>query len=256
MGGSAPSRNPSSAPTEDILPEIEEAIAADAQKVFDRAEKAFADEDWLEAIAYYQHLRAKFSYNVPLTTQAEMRLADVAFARERWSEARTYYRAFLRFHPRHERADYAAFRAGVCTFHEMPEESFFFPPATEKDQTEARSALVAMREFVRQYPSSSQVPEARKIIALCEQRLAAHELYVAKFYAKRKKWAGTLLRADGLVRKYPESPLAPEALVLAIEAHAELKQPEEAQKAFEQLSALKPAAGLLSRGQAAAARAR
>lgn len=249
MGGNPGGGQRSASRNEDILPDIEEAIGADAQKSFAHAEKAFANEEYLEAIAYYQHVRTKFSFNVPLAAMSELRLGDIAFRRERWLEARSYYRTFLRFHPRHEQADYAAFQAGKCTYKEIPEDFFLFPPSTEKDQSDVRAALVQMGEFVRTYPQSKHAAEARQLVADCESRLARHELYVARFYAQKGKWRGTVLRTDGLLRTYPTSPEAAEALVLAVQAHVELGEPDAAKASLARLVALKADPKLVSEAE-------
>lgn len=251
--GPDPGAPPADKPAEEQqLPDVDRSIAGDPQKVWEAAERAFADHDWLDAIAHYQHIRTKFPYNVALATNAELRLADVAFAREKWSEARTAYRNFLRFHPRHEKADYAAFRVGLSAYKDIPGDNLVSPPAIERDMADVRDALQQMRRFQREWPQSQYVPEAKIVIRECEDRLAAHELYVAKFYAKRDKWRGVVLRANTLVNTYPESTLASEALLLEVEAHAALGEPEKAKEAYERLAARQPPKELLERGRAAA----
>lgn len=247
MGGSAAPPPPPSG--DDVLPSVDKKIENDPQKVWEHAEKRFEKKDWLEAIAYYQHLRTKFSYNVPLASAADLRLGDVAFERERWSEARGHYRSFLRFHPKHEKADYAAFRVGLSSFREIPGDSWITPSSNERDQREVREAMRVMRQFQSQYESSQWVPEAETAIARCEEMLAAHELYVAKFYAKRQKWKGAVLRTQALVNTYPESPLAVDALVLQVEAHARLGDKEQAQETLVRLEARSPEKASLVRAR-------
>ncbi len=247
--GSPPGGAPKSGPQADMLPEVDSNIAGDANACFARAEKAFGNKDWLEAIAYYKHVIVKFSFNVPLSAKSELRLGDVAYERERFEEARTYYKSFLRLHPKHDQADYAAFRVGLCAFAEIPGGMFFEPPANERDQTEVRNAAQTMRDFIKTYPSSARVEEAKAYVTKCEDKLASHEMYVARFYERRKKWPGVALRAEGLAKTYPSSELAPEALVLAIKAHKELNQPAEAQHALDQLVALKAPQKFIDQGR-------
>lgn len=249
--GPSPARGPSS--SDDVLPEVDPKIADDAQKVFEKAEEDFKRESWLSAIAHYQHVRAKFSYNLALSSQAELRLGDIAFRREHWGEARGYYRSFLRFHPTHPQADYAAFRIGLCAFREVPGDVFWQPPSNEKDQSDARAALQQMRDFVARFPRSTYVPEATAVIRECEDRLASHELYVAKFYASKEKWKGTVLRAQGLAKSFPSSPHTHEALALAIESHVKLGNLDAAQRTLDQLSGLSPKPEILARAKSALA---
>jgi outer membrane protein assembly factor BamD len=112
-----------------------------------------------------------------------------------------------------------------------------------------------MREFVRNFPASEHIPEAKKVVVSCEDKLAEHEIYVAKFYAKRNKWAGVALRAEGLAKTFPTSTLVPEALVMAIEAHKNLGQPEAAKKNLEDLVAMKAPEKYIHRGQSLVAQA-
>lgn len=250
MGGAPPSGKVQ----EDLIPEVDASVAADALKTWERGEAEFAKHNWLDAIAYYRHVMQKFSFNVALAAKSELRLGDVAFERGRFAEARGYYRNFLRFHPRHERADYAAFRVGLCAFKDIPGDLFIEPPSEEKDQTEAKTALAQMRDFLEHYSKSEHVTEAREIVTKCEDKLAAHELYVARFYARREKWKGTVLRTEGLVKTYPHSTLAAEALAMAVEGHAHLGEGDEARRDLETLEALQPPQKLLDRARQALSR--
>ena len=249
MAGAPPAKG-----GDDVLPEVDESVAGNATLAFARAEKAFQDEDWLQAIAHYRHITQKFSFNLTFAALAELRLADVAFQRERWSEARGYYRQFLRFHPSHEKAEYARFRVGLCAFKAVPRSLWVEPPAEERDQSEAVNALGQMREFMQRHPASSFASEANDIIRRCEDLLAGHELYVARFYARRGKWAAVRLRADGLLQKFPSSSFVAEALTLSVEANATLGDKEAAARQLDLLQKLAPEAGLLSRARAAAGR--
>ncbi len=240
MGGmSSPPPRPAGS-EEDVLPELDKSIANDPNKSFARGEEEFKAHNWLDAIAYFRHVMEKFAYDVPLAAKAELRLGDIAFAREKFGEARGYYKSFVRFHPMNPRADYAAYRVGLSAYREIPGDLFFEPPSIEKDQAPVLDALTASEDFLAHYPESPYVPQAKKLIAQCDDRLARNEMYVAHFYEKRGKWKGMLLRADGLVRRYPASKLVPEALYLATQAHLELHDKSAAAQDVAQLSSLAP----------------
>lgn len=215
----------------DQLPEIDQKIGNDAQLSFAHAEKAYQNREWLEAIAYFQHVRAKFSYNLTLATQAQLRLGDIAFNREKWLEAKEYYKEFVRLHPNHEKVDYAAFQVGYCAYKDIPGEFFLQPPAAERDQSEVRTARNAMAAYIKEHPGSEYVTKARDIIVTCDNKLAAHEMYVADYYSKRGKWTGAVGRAEGLAAIYPDASQAPDALILAIQGHVRLKKEAEVKKA-------------------------
>lgn len=222
MGGPGPGPGSGRSSTDDTLPEVDPAIAGNVEACMERGERAFRAQAWLESIAYFRHVTQQFSYSVGMTARAELRLADIAFERGRWAEARGYYRNFVRFHPRHEQVEYAGFRVGLCAFKAIPGSLWVEPPGEERDQAETRNARQQMQEFLQRHPSSPLAAQASDVVAKCEERLAAHELYVAGFYAQRGQWKGVLLRTAGLVEKYPQSPHVGEALALSVEAHARL----------------------------------
>ena len=58
----------------------------------------------------------------------------------------------------------------MSSFKDIPS-SFFFTPAQEWI-SEVRAALSAMGDFARDYPRSTFVPQARKVVATCEEKLA------------------------------------------------------------------------------------
>jgi outer membrane protein assembly factor BamD len=252
MGGGAP---PARGPMEDLIPEVEAEYAADARKAFDRGEAMFARREWLDAIAAFRLVTQRFSYNVSLAALAELRLADIAFERERFSEARGLYRNFVRFHPQHPQVDDAEFRVGLSAFRDIPGDTYIEPPSIERDQTEVKGALREMRGYLERRPDSPHAAEAQDIVRKCEDKLAGHELVVARFYAHEEKWKAVVMRAEGAVRDFPSSSLVPEALTLSVEAHVRLGTLDGARRSFETLEAMKPDRRLLARAAKALGKA-
>jgi len=252
MGGMGGPGQAQRGPVEDTLPDVDPKIADDPEAVIAKADADLASGTYTSALAHYQHIRQRFSFNQPIASRALLGLGDVAFAREKWTEARSQYRSFLRFYPTHPKAEFAAFRVGLSSFKDIPAAQFFLPPQYEKDQSEAQTALSQFRQFLESYPKSAFADEARRMIVECEDKLAAHELYVAEFNLSRGKWKGVQLRVDTLVRKYPTSTLVKDGLLLAIEAGAKLGDAASAKDALERLRSLEPAAppAMVAKGEA------
>src|SRR5262249_40118318 len=150
-----------------------------------------------EAQKYFDYVKSKYPYLEAATT-AELRLGDVDFEREKYAEARDRYLNFIKLHPTHSKVDYAAYRAALTHYKDMPSEFCWLPPSSEKDQAEVRQAATAMADFIRTYPSSEYVGQAQKSYDEVKRRLAEHELYVADFYKKREKWGAVVGRLNVL----------------------------------------------------------
>lgn len=214
-------------------PDLEK-YGPDAARNLKKGDDALADHNYDDAQKFYEYVRTHYPFQEAAKV-AELKLADVEYARENWLDARDRYTNFVRAHPAHPMVDYAAYRAALTHFKDGPSDLIVLPPAYEKDLTEVEGALGDMRDFVRNYPDSKYLPQARKVILACEKLLAEHEMYVADFYAKRDHWAGTAGRLEALVTRYPDSPLAIDALVKLHDAYLHLKRPDDAKGALRRL---------------------
>jgi outer membrane protein assembly factor BamD len=212
------------------LQKFEPEAAANLKK----GDEALGDHNYDDAQKYFEYVRTRFPFEDSAKV-AELKLADTEFARENWLDARDRYTNFVRAHPTHPMADYAAYRAALTHFKDGPTDLFILPPPYEKDLTEVAATLNDMRDFVRNYPDSKYLPQAHKAILACQELLAKHEMYVADFYAKRDHWAGSAGRLEALVTRYPQSSLAKDALVKLHDAYVHLKRPEDAKSALQRL---------------------
>ena len=223
-------------------------LAEEANQYLVKGEKALKDKDYPEAERWFEYVKSKYPF-FDAAREAELRLADSDFERDRLAEARDRYQNFVKLHPTHPKVDYAAYRAALTHYKDMPSDFFLVPSSTEKDQTEVRGAYRAMSDFVRQYPTSSLLPEAKKMLDETRQKLAQHELYVASFYKKREKWAAVANRLENVVEKYPGGGLDERALFDLHEVYLKLKDPERAQEALRRIITRFPGSPAASRAQ-------
>src|SRR5260370_40411132 len=156
---------------------------------YEKGLKEMKDQNYLEATGIFEYLRNNYPYS-QYAALAELALADMQYQRDEYLAAANSYADFVKAHPSHPKADYAAFRVGLCYYQEKPSDWWILPPSHERDQTPVKQALDAWNKFVVSYPKSEYVTKARDLINDSRQRLAAHDRYVAEFYAKRDAWRG------------------------------------------------------------------
>jgi outer membrane protein assembly factor BamD len=176
--------------------------ASEASTNLKRADEALEGRQYQLAEKYYEYVKTKFPF-LEAAKQAELRLGDVSYERELWTEAADRYNAFVKLRPTHPKVDYAAFRAAMAHYRDMPSDWFLVPPSSEKDQTQVRAAYASLSEFTKTYPNSAYAAEASKKATEVRQRLAAHEIYVADFYERRNRWAAAVNRLETVADKYP-----------------------------------------------------
>jgi outer membrane protein assembly factor BamD len=192
------------------------------------------DENYVDATRFFEHVKTKYPFS-SYAALSELRLADLKYQQGRYIEAAEAYANFAKLRPGHAERDYAEFRVGLSYLKDAPDDFALFPPAHEKDQRQVEKAAAALKSFLDAHPDSKYAPEAKKHFEEAQNRLAAHEWYVAEFYAKRKRWAGAAGRLESLVEKYPGSNREPEALLLLAHAYTELDEKLRARNALQQL---------------------
>lgn len=205
------------------------------------AEQAFAEGERLLARRDYEAARRQFRtvyQNYPYSRFAalsELRIADSFYRERSWARAIEQYRRFVRFHPTHERVEEASFQIAHAYVQQMPGDPFLMPPSHERDLGSAEEAFRALQNVLREYPDSAMAGEARAHLDAVRERLAAHELYVIRFYQRRDESRAVIQRASALVERFPESARVPDALFHASRA---LLQEDEVDRAVATLRRL------------------
>ncbi len=224
------------------------AATSDAQASLEKGNEALRSKNYPDAEKYFEYVKDKYPF-LDAAKEAELRLGDLDYDRDRMTEARDRYNNFVKLHPTHPRVDYAAFRAALTHYKDMPSDFFVLPPSREKDQVEVRAAYKAMTDFVRSYPSSPQLPEAKKIVDQTRRRLAEHELYVADFYEKRGRWGAVAGRLETIVAQYSGVGFDEKALFRLHDVYTKLKDPTRAQDALRRIISKFPNTPAASRAQ-------
>lgn len=210
-----------------------------AEENYQAGVELMKEESWPEAVKFFEYVRTKFPFS-KYAALADLRVADAKYGQQQFAEAAEAYAQFVQLHPTHEDVDYAEYRIGESYFRDAPGEFALFPPAAEKDLRQVRKASEALHKFETKHPKSKHLPEARKLLAEADGRLAAHEWYVAEYYFKREKWAGAAGRYEGLVATYPGSRYEPEALLKLARAYTAMDEKFRARTALQKLIANHP----------------
>ena len=176
-------------------------------------------------------------------------MGDCHFKNEAYPEAIQTYRQFVRIRPSHKEIPYARFRIAEAYYNQIPGGWFMTPPSHERDQSAARDALIQLRRFVVDYPDDQRVPDAHKLMEKCMSLLAAHELYVARFYLKRDAYRGVISRLKGLLAAYPGSGVEPKALLMLGQVYLKTNEVDAARNTLTELVERFPETGEAKKAQ-------
>jgi outer membrane protein assembly factor BamD len=212
-----------------------------AQENYEAGVRDLKKGSWLNAEAYFKHVRSNFGFS-KWATLSELGIADAQFGRDKLTEAIDGYKAFIKAHPGNERVQdgYAAFRIGFGYYKQIPSDFFIMPPAYEKDQGPVLDALRELTAFADQYGDSPYAPESRRLLGECVKRLTDHELYVAEFYLKGNHPYAAIGRLEGIIKDYPASQREPEIMLLLGKTYLKMEKPAEARATFAKLAQQHP----------------
>lgn len=143
----------------------------------------------------------------PVSLKAQLAIADLHFKKGDFEQARFAYEEFAALHPRHEDLDYVTWRIGLSIYKRAPK-------LAGRDQTATRTAVNVWTGFDARFPESTHLAEVQRLQDRSRTRLASKELFVARFYARKEAWGAVRGRAEGLVRRFPDTPQVPEAMQL------------------------------------------
>lgn len=205
----------------------------DAKKAYDEAMQAFRAKDWESARPLFQDVRKNFPQN-RYARLAELRLADIDFAQDKYTDAVTAYRSYVTTYRTDKEVEYARYRMAKALYFDISD-TFLQPPAEERDQATTEDAHRELRGFMRAFPKSRYRRDVEYMLEVVTGRLVRHELYVARYYRKTDNFDAVIARIDYALKKYPQSGLDPEALVLKGETLMMMNRRKEAKLVFEEV---------------------
>lgn len=206
----------------------------EAQAAYERAERAMERGEYEGARNLFTEISEQFAMS-PYGALAEYRLGDLYFEEGSYLLAAEAYRRFAQKRPTHAKAEEAELAAARCAFEQMPGEWLVMPPAHERELVSAKEAYAALTRFVRGRPDSALRPEADRMLGIVTDRLASHELYVAKFYLDRDNPKAAARRLSGMLATYPTTGVASEGRYLLARSYLLLGDGAAAISALEEL---------------------
>ena len=170
---------------------LEEKDTLFAAKKFNEAELIFPQSKWAPVAA--------------------LMTAYVYYADDYYTDAIYHLERFLKVYPKHKDKAYAHYLLAMCYYENIIDEKRALDPL-----------LNAKKEFefiIKNYSDSEFAIDSKFKLELIEDRLAGKEMYIARHYAKSKKWIPAINRYKFVMKNYDTSIYIEEALHRLVELH-------------------------------------
>ena len=186
----------------DAYKELEKGDVIYAAKKFNEAELLYPQSEW----APKSVLLAAYSF----------------YSQNYYDEALSELDRFFKKYPKHPNTDYAHFLYAMCYYENIVDEKKDLEPL-----------LISKKRFeliIQNYPSTDFAQDAKFKIDLINDILASKEIYLGKYYLKKKKWSAAINRFKNILEFYSTTIYIEEALHRLVETNYKIGLTEEAEK--------------------------
>lgn len=191
--------------------------------LYRQAMTAMNEESYELAIEKLQLLESRYPFG-RFSEQAQLELI-YAYYKNHESEA-TIAAAdrFIRLHPNHENIDYAYYLKGMTSFEKDQSWVARYLPIdqTTRDPGAALDSFDSFKTLITRYPESQYAADSQKRMVYLKNRLAAYEVYVARYYIQREAFVAAVNRGSYVIENMQETPAVPDALAVMIEGYTHL----------------------------------
>lgn len=198
----------------------------DADALFARGQGALAAKHWDDAIAAFDRLTLQYP-SFARVQEARFDLAQAYFGKKEYVTSAGEFDRLATDYPLGVYADNSRFM--VCRSYEM------LSPAVQLDQQYTQSAIDHCNSLISYYPNSPFVQQARDVVQRLTEKLAEKELLAGDYYFRRHAYDSSLIYFDDLLKTYPKTTAASQALLRMVQAYEALGYKEDAQAARERL---------------------
>lgn len=209
----------------------------DAAKFGSMAKKALDNGNYDKAIKIYEAMEARYPFG-PDSAQTQLNIAYAYYKNSDHDAAISTADHFIKTNPRSPYVDYAYYLKGLVNYkRDIGFIDRYLPTdGSQRDPNSATEAYNIFSELLRRFPTSKYAADVKHRMLGLKNKLAMHEVHVARYYMKRKAYVAAANRAVGVVEKYQRTPAIPYALQIMQEAYTKLDMTDlakDAQKLYE-----------------------
>mgnify|MGYP001241585891 CR=1 FL=1 len=194
-----------------------------AQRIYLQGQKAVSGGNYPAAISAFENLTAVYPFSEE-ARQAQLELMFVYLRNDQPDSVVSAADRFMLENPTHPRVDYALYMKGLARFprERGPLERLFRIDMDKRPTGSMQDAFNTFQQLLQQHPDSVYAEDARQRMLYLRNRLAAHEITVARFYLRRSAHVAAINRAKYVLETFQETPSVLPALEIMAEGYDEL----------------------------------
>ena len=191
------------------------------QILYNDAMSLVKKRDFVDAALLFEEIERQYPYS-KWSNQAQLMSGFCYYKSNMHNDSLDALERFIALYPGSKKISYAYYLRALNYFEQISD--------VERDQTLTSKSKLAFEEVVNRFPDSEFANDALNKIDIINDRLAAKEIEVARYYQFNHQWISAINRYNKILDEYSTSIYTEETLHRLVEIYFSLGLHEEAKR--------------------------
>ncbi len=189
--------------------------------LYSRAMDLVDRKDFVDAAIMFEDIERQYPYS-KWSNQAQLMTSFCYYKSQMYDKSLDSLERFIALYPGSRKISYAYYLRALNYFEQIRD--------VERDQSITAKAKQAFYEVTKKYPDSEFAKDSKDKIDIINDRLAAKEMEIARFYQFNHQWISAINRYNELLDNYGTSVYTAETLHRLVEIYYTLGLVDDAKK--------------------------
>ncbi|MDC0402728.1 outer membrane protein assembly factor BamD [Candidatus Pelagibacter sp.] len=199
----------------------EKNLQSQVLETFIEGKEALDGGDVLFAAKKFTEVQVMFPQSI-WAPHSNLMAAYAYYSQDYYFDATQELEIFLRKYPKHSNVDYAYYLMAICYYEQIVDE--------KKDLNSVIKSKEYFEIVIDQFPNTDYALDSKFKLEFVMDILASKEMYLGRYYLKKKKWIAAINRFKTVLEEYDTTIYIEEALHRLVEVHYLIGLKEEAKK--------------------------
>ncbi len=191
------------------------------QILYSNAMELVKEKDFVDAAILFEDIERQYPYS-KWSNQAQLMTAFCYYKSNMYNDSLDALERFIALYPGSKKISYAYYLRALNYFEQIMD--------VERDQSMTYKSKQAFKEVINRFPDSEFVDDALAKIDIINDRLAAKEIEIARYYQFNQQWISAINRYNQILEEYDTSVYTEEALHRLVEIYFSLGLTEDAKR--------------------------
>ena len=191
------------------------------QILYNDAMELVKKRDFVDAAILFEDIERQYPYS-KWSNQAQLMSGFCYYKSSMYNDSLDALERFIALYPGSNKISYAYYLRALNYFEQISD--------VERDQTTTTKAKRSFEEVIKKFPDSEFAIDALTRIDIINDRLAAKEMEIARYYQFNHQWISAINRYNKILDEYKTSVYTEETLHRLVEIYYSLGLHEEAKR--------------------------